>query len=124
MREVEKHTRSDKQGEILKLDGDKRSFGENYPSRAGKHASAKRERIKNGGDSAVGAQILLRQQLYQAQAEIGSDSHKHKAIAHPSTSTSRVPLFPNKPVVRAEEDKESYRIVHANPIVGGDTAGA
>ena len=122
MREVEKHTRSDKQGEILKLDGDKRSFGEDHPSRAGKHASAKRERIKNGGDSAVGAQIFLRQQLYQAQAEIGSNSHKHKALAHPSTS--RVPLFPNKPVVRAEEDKESHRIVHANSIVGGDTSGA
>lgn len=124
MREVEKYTRSDKQGEILKLDGDKRSFGEDHPSRAGKHASSKGERIKNGGDSAARAQILLRQQLYQAQAEIGSDSHKHKAIAHPSASTSRVPLFPNKPVVRAKEDKESHLIVHPDSIIGGDTSGA
>ena len=124
MREVEKHTCSDTQGEILKLDGDKRSFGEDHPSRAGKHASPKRKRIKNGGNSAARAQILLRQQLYQAQAEIGSDSHKHKAIAHPSTSTSRVPLFPNKPVVRATEDTDSHLIVHTNPLVGGDIARA
>ena len=122
MREVEKYTRSDKQGESLKLGGDKRSIREDHPSRAGKHASSKGERIKNGGNSAAGAQILLRQQLSQAQAEIGSNSHKHKAIAHPSTS--RVPLFPNKPVVRAKEDKESHLIVHTNPIVGGDIAGA
>jgi len=97
MREVEKYTGPDKQAEILKLDGDKRPFREDHPGLAGKHASPKGERIKNGGNSAASAQILLRQQFSQAQAEIGSNSHKHKAIAHPSTS--RVPLFPNKPVV-------------------------
>lgn len=54
MRAIKKDPNSDKQGETVKIDIDKRSILKNYPSWAGKYASEKRKLIKNECDSAIG----------------------------------------------------------------------